>query len=930
MIGLMVAFAAILITRLFILQIVRGADYQSNYDLKVEKTETIPATRGNIYDRNGVLLAYDELAYAVTIEDTGTYASGREKNDRLNEQLYEIISNLEKRGDIVNLDFGITLNAAGEYEFVDSGTKLQRFKADIFGHRNISELAYNSKLKVNEPEASADDIMQYLCGNDRYQIPDEYGKRLQFEIAVTRYRMSQNSYQKYVGTVISNDVCDETVAYIAENRSRFVGVDIEERSTRRYEDAEAFSSVIGYTGTISTEEYEALSYEDKENYSLTDDIGKAGIEQYMNKYLMGTKGYETVYVDSVGNLIETTEEVDPISGGDVYLSIDRDLQVHTYDLLEKEIAGILYSKIENIREFNRNAVEKTANIVIPIYDVYFALINNGLIDINTLNDPDSTDVEKEIYQTFSANRKTVLSTLSDLFLSDSPTVYNELPDEYQDYVTFTVKMLRSNDVLLNEAIDKNDDVYTQWTSEQLSVNEYLRYAIDQNWVDITKVSEQSRYVDTDEVYGNLVDYIMKKLETDTSFNRLMYESMIDNDLISGGQLCAVLFDQGVFEMDKEKRDALANGSASAYEFLKDAILNLKITPGQLALEPYSGSSVVINSRTGEVLACVTYPGYDSNRLSNATDSSYYAALNLSLSNPLYNNATQQRTAPGSTFKMCIGTAGLAEKKIDISTEITDKGMYEKVSNHPRCWVYPGSHGTINLSEAIQHSCNYYFYEVGHRLAGGENYSDARGIERIQKYAAMFGLDSKTGVEIEENTSKIATEYPVMAAIGQSDNNITTIALARYVTAVAMNGMVYDLSLLDHVTDANGNTLESYGPTLRNQIQVLNYTEWGAIHSGMKNVVEDLSSFSGFDIEVAGKTGTAEINNHPNHALFVGYAPYDTPRIALATRIAYGYTSHNAAAVSKHIIGAYFGEEESIALAESTQAFAVSSSSSLSD
>ena len=268
--------------------------------------------------------------------------------------------------------------------------------------------------------------------------------------------------------------------------------------------------------------------------------------------------------------------------------------------------------------------------------------------------------------------------------------------------------------------------------------------------------------------------------------------------------------------------------------------------------------------------------------------------------------------------------------ITTATEIVDQGEFDLVSNKPKCWFYPSTHGSINVSEALEVSCNYFFYQVGFDLAGGDNYNDERGISLIQKYASLVGLNEKTGVEIEENAPSVATEYPVMAAIGQSDNNITTIALARYVTAVAMNGMVYDLSLLDHVTDANGNTLESYGPTLRNQIQVLNYTEWGAIHSGMKNVVEDLSSFSGFDIEVAGKTGTAEINNHPNHALFVGYAPYDTPRIALATRIAYGYTSHNAAAVSKHIIGAYFGEEESIALAESTQAFAVSSSSSLSD
>lgn len=928
--SVMIAFSAILISRLFVLQIIRGADYQSNYDLKVEKTETLAATRGNIYDRNGQLLAYDELAYAITIEDTGSYQSLDEKNKSLNKELFDIITNIEKRGDKVNLDFGIIIDPAGAYEFVDSGTNLQRFRADVFGYANISELSYNAKLKLNEAEATPDQIMDYLCGPERYNISTAYEKRMRYEIAVVRYHISQNSFQKYIGTTIASDVSDETVAYIAENKSNFVGVDIEEESIRHYENAEAFSNVIGYTGTISTDEYNALDEKEKKNYSLRDDIGKAGIEQYMNEYLMGTKGYETVYVDSVGNLIETTEEVEPVSGGDVYLSIDKDLQVNAYRLLEKEIAGIVYSKIQNIKEYNVTENTIADNIIIPIYDVYFALINNGLIDIDTLADPDSSDVEKSIAAVLEDKKASVLKELEKQLTDPTPAVYNQLTKEYQDYTTYIAKMLRANEVLLSDSIDKEDEVYTKWTSEELSINEYLRYSIDQGWVDITKFTEQSKYVDTDELYSNLVSYILEELKTDDSFDREVYKHAILEDRITGGELCAVLYDQGVLEWDEGMRNSLASGSASAYEFLREAILNLKLTPGELALEPYSGSSVVINTRTGEVLACVTYPGYDSNRLANATDSSYYAYLNLSLSRPLYNNATQQRTAPGSTFKMCVGTAGLAERKIDISTQITDKGMYEKISNHPKCWIYPGSHGTINLAQAIQHSCNYFFYEVGFRLAGAENYSDERGIEKIQKYASLYGLDAVTGVEIEENESQIATEYPVMAAIGQSNNNITTIALARYVTAVTNNGTVYDLTLLDHVTDANGQTVQTYSPTVRNQINILSSSQWSALHTGMRSVVEDLSDYNGFGINVAGKTGTAEINNHPNHALFVGYAPYESPQIALATRIAFGYTSHNAAAISKSIIGTYFNDEESLKLANSEGAVNVSGAASVTD
>jgi penicillin-binding protein 2 len=149
----------------------------------------------------------------------------------------------------------------------------------------------------------------------------------------------------------------------------------------------------------------------------------------------------------------------------------------------------------------------------------------------------------------------------------------------------------------------------------------------------------------------------------------------------------------------------------------------------------------------------------------------------------------------------------------------------------------------------------------------------------------------------------------MAAIGQSDNNFTTIALARYITAVANQGTVYQLTLLDHVEDAEtGETLQNYAPTVRNQINVLSTDEWNNLSYGLRMVVEDLSAFSNVNVEVAGKTGTAQQDlTRPNHALFVGYAPYSNPEISVATRIAYGYSSGNASIVAADIFSYYFGE-----------------------
>lgn len=923
-VSIFILFSSILVVRLFVLQIIKGSYYLNNYNLKIAKTQTVEATRGNIYDRNGNLLAYNELAYAVTITDSGNY-DGVSKNEAINSELSDIITRIERNGDTVDNNFNIYLDSSNNFQFSVSGTSLQRFRADVFGHSSINDLETENKYGINEKEASADEIMEYLEGEHRYDISDSYSKRLRYEIAIVRYGMSQNSYQKYISTVIASDVSDKTVAYILENQNELTGVAIEEKSIRKYVDGYAFASILGYVGTISTDEYNVLHEED-DTVELTDTIGKAGIEQYMNTYLAGTKGSETLFVDSMGNPIETTDHTDPVTGNDVYLSIDKDLQVNAYNLLEQEIAGILYSKIVNTKEYHASSNSSASDVVIPIYNVYFALVENGVIDVDAIYKDNATDMEKRVASQYDSCKRNVLSNLRSQLLSKNPTVYKDLPSEYQNYSTYIVKMLKSSGIFDSDAIDTTTEEYQRWSSEEMSVNEYLTFAIEQDWIDITSFTISEKYVDTNEIYENLVEHILNALDSDREFRKLIYKYAILNDQITGSELCTLLYDQGFLEYDETERNALSNG-ASAFNFLKTKIQNLEIKPSDLALDPCSGSTVVIDSKTGEVLACVSYPGFDNNKLANSVDSSYYASLTFNESNPLYNHATQQRTAPGSTFKPVTSTAGLAENIISTTTTILDQGIFMKVSNTPKCWFYPSNHGLINVSQALRDSCNYFFYEVGWDLAGGANYDDAKGIELIQKYASMYGLNEKTGIEIEETVPQIATEYPVMAAIGQSDNNFTTIALARYATAISNSGTVYDLTLLDRVEDSEGNILESYNPEVKSNVNVLNVSEWTAIKSGMRMVVESLSTFNGFSVDVAGKTGTAQqVRTRPNHALFIGFAPYNNPRIAIATRIPYGYTSHNAADVSKYIIGCYFNDEESVAIATHKGANSVSPSS----
>ncbi len=368
-------------------------------------------------------------------------------------------------------------------------------------------------------------------------------------------------------------------------------------------------------------------------------------------------------------------------------------------------------------------------------------------------------------------------------------------------------------------------------------------------------------------------------------------------------------------MDQEELSLWERGGESAYTFMVNRVANLDITPAQLALDPCTGSMVVTDVNTGDVLALVSYPGYDNNLMANGVDAAYYAKLRSDNSNPLYNYATQQKTAPGSTFKMVSSTAGLMEGVITTDSIIYCGGIFDKFNPGPRCWIHPRGHGGLNVVGGIRNSCNVFFYEVGYRLGlVGNTYYPETGLEKLANYAGMYGLTEKSGIEIAESEPQVSDQDAVRSAIGQGSHSYTTVGLARYVTTVANSGTCYNLTLIDKTTDSNGNLLEEYNATVRNTID-MPQSYWNAIHTGMRQVVQDKSYYANLGVAVAGKTGTAqESANRPNHSLFVCYAPYERPEIAIATRIAYGYTSSYAAQITKEALSYYFelrDEEEII-------------------
>lgn len=900
-----------LISVIFHLQIVKGEEYYNNFQLKITKKRTLPATRGNILDRNGNLLAYNELAYAVTIEDV--YESGRRKNAMLNDTIRRLIAMIEENGDQVIHDFHIEMDKNGEYCYNVEGTQLLRFLADVYGYASIDD------MKEKYKSATPDEVITYLCSTARYGIGDYtddkdsdsfveglgFTKEEVLKILTIRYAMSANSYQRYIATTVAENVSPETVAVIMENEDSLDGVSIAEGTIRKYNESIYFAQIIGYTGRVDQEELKTLQ-EQNPDYDLNDTVGKSGIEASMEMELQGKKGSETVHVDNMGKVVETSDLVEPSAGNDITLTIDAELQKACYHILESKLASILLAKIQNIKEYTPPEGGSGGDIPIPIYDVYYACINNNVIDTSHFTSKYAGDTEMAVRAAYLDKKARVFATLEDeLMTSYNP--YNVLTEEYQVYESYFVSTLYDRNILMKDVVDKNDATYIAWTKdEEISLNEFLNYAIAQNWVNVAKLSIDSRYSDSVEIYHKILEYTFDVLDKDVDFDTKIYRYMILNDEITGRQICELLMEQHIVDPPEEEIARFRAGELTPYVFFRNRIEQLDLTPAQLAIDPYSGSIVVTDVNTGDVRAISSYPSYDNNRMANGVDAAYFASLRNDLSSPMLNYATQQRTAPGSTFKPISATAGLLEGVITTTDTITCVGLFDKVPIPPSCWNKNG-HGSLNVTGGLRHSCNWFFYEVGYRLATvGDTYNDSVGLQKLAKYADMYGLSETSGIEIEEYAPGVSDLDAVRSAIGHGTNNYTTAGLARYVTTVANSGTCYNLTLVDKVEDQNGDLIRENAAAVRNRID-MDPAYWNAIHAGMRQVVENKSYFADLDVNVAGKTGTAqESRNRPNHALFISYAPYEDPEISVTVRVANGYTSDYAAQIAKDVYEYYYG------------------------
>ncbi len=890
----------ILVGRLFYMQIVNGEEADASLTSSVTREVTIPAARGNIYDRYGRPLAVNEAAFSVEIDDSITV--DYEDADAESVSLYK---KLIKNGYVVGDDLPITKDAP--YEFTISSDELEEWKTNIgltkkqmnytaeetlnylyerFGITdadmteeekralvslgiNINDknimitnlimtietnggeivdelpisqeqpyyfllededeiLSWKSSVSMSEEELDydAEESMQYLI--ELFGIPENISPSMQRKVAAVRYSLYLQRYKKYQPVTVAREINDEVIAAVKENLDKFPGVSVETESMRVYGDGEIFSNIIGYIRQISDTELQEYS---EYGYTSGDIVGKTGIEKVMELELNGQDGKMLVEVDNMGRKISTLETEAPVSGDDVFLTIDKELQISAYNYLKDALADAIITRL-------------------------------------------TSELEKD-----------VPVTLKQLFTS----------------------MIDSNNISVTEAM-KAEDGYQKVLKDII-----LAHDPD---IDVTDSEDKT---EAKQVLTNAVD----------------------NGTISYTTLIYVMIEQGVITADDNYKARIASGELMPFNVIIEKLESGDLEPAETGLEPCTGSVVVSDVNSGEVLALVTYPSYDNNELVNTFNNEYYNKLLEDPTTPLVNRPLMQKKAPGSTLKMITAIAGLETGVITLDTQIRDKGVFKDAGTpYANCLIYSlngSTHGYVDVSHALEVSCNYFFYEVGYQLGNDtENPRSLKGITILDEYYDAFGLNSPTGVEIGESAPSMASpsykeevikwQNPeatssqtawtsgdtIRAAIGQSVNSFSAASMNKYVATLANGGTRYKMHLLDKVKSSDGTVTEEVEETVENVLEIAP-ENLEAVYEGMLLVTQGSKGtlrnvFKDFPIDVAAKSGTAEENkNLSSHVWFVGFAPYDDPQIAVTVMIPFGdVTGSPAAVVARNVIGEYMG------------------------
>ncbi len=636
--------------RLMQMQVVEGEDYKNKVNQGSSRTQVIKAARGEIFDRNGNPLAINTTSYDIVFDRAFLPSS------KQNDVILSLIRLMQENGQewIDNLPISL----AAPFEFT--------------GTNPLAVDRLKKQVDVN-PFATADDVMYWL--KKIYNLED-YNDQEARLIAGVRYEMVQKGYNISVPYTFAKGVTTEVAGKIKERSYEWPGVDVQAGSIRSYPNGTVAPHIIGSMGALYAEEYE--KYMDK-GYSMDDVVGKEGIELAFESELRGTNGTRRLTLNSSGYVVDDQEEITPIPGNSIRLTLDMELQQYIQDSLRKRIETL-----------NENAKEG---------------------------------------------------------------------------------------------------------------------------------------------YGKEAD---------------------------------------------------------------------------------AGSVAVVNVKTGEILALVSYPTYDLN-----TYRKNYEELAADPTNPLWNRALFGNYSPGSTFKPAVAVGALTEGVVGVHETVDCRLTYTRFHDYqPSCMYY---HGPINVYDALRHSCNVYFFEVGYRL----------GIAKMNQYAQALGLGVATGVELPETKGRLSSpEFSksmggiwtegnvIQAAIGQLDTVASPLQLANYTATIANRGKRMDLTLIHQITSYDGSkVVKSSQPNIANTMDEVPDEVWDAVVGGMVKASRQgtgSSFFGNYPIDVASKTGTPQVSGDKLNSVFVAFAPAEDPEIAVAVVIEKGAHGSNGGPVAKDIMDFYFYKDEVLA------------------
>lgn len=907
--GVIVLFV-IIVLRLFSLQIIHGEEYEASITASVSKNLPVPASRGGIYDRYGRPLAINTVAYSVQVDGSLTLELSDTEKQNLSKALMNWL--WENGHQQVN---SLPISLSSPYSFTFEGTEEEMEKQENRWKASIG-------LEKRQYKMTAEECLAYLY--EKYDVPSNYSpqqKRAYLSLVMSddRNLMALTLALKLneFGETITDELPLDTEAPYA---FQFGGNSNREKSWK--ESMQMEKEQLQYN-SLQTLDYLRDFFGLPEG--LPNDLVRDALGIRYSLYLKRYQQFQSVTIatdvsDKTLAYIEENQDTFP------------NVVIDTVSLREypegkyfSHIIGYIRQMTESDYALYKDEVDAQGN---PLYSQTDIVGQDGMEKLfeRELN---GVDGKVQIEVDNQGRRMSVIDSTEpvpgkDVFLTlDSElqkVAYDTLESELRKAVLKKLTGGGKNSVSTTELFTSMINVNHISAQKMLQAEDGTQKAV----YDKLKQAIPTFRPDQDDAVTVAKEFLIDGLEKGT---------------ISVRELTLMMIEQGHLPVTEEEKAGIENG-ASPLSLIIKKLSSGEMSPADTGLDPCTGSVFVTQVGTGEVLASVTYPSYDNNELVNTFNNAYYNDLLQDGNTPLVNRPLKQKKASGSTFKMITALAGLETGTITPNTLITDKGLFKDAGlPYARCWIYSntgGTHRAVNVSHALEVSCNYFFYELAYRMGNAENGTSNQAITTLNEYMAAFGLNDYTGLELDEygptmaspaNKEKAVKTFnpdattsqtrwtdgdTIRTAIGQSINSYTPAQITKYISTLANGGTLYKLHMVDHIQNPDGSLHSEVEETVEN-VTKFKEENLQAVYEGMYLVTNGSrgtlrTAFNDLPVKVAAKTGTAEEDkNRSSHTWFVCFAPYDDPQIAITVMIPFGEGSGTPAPeVAKAIIREYLG------------------------